>query len=208
MNQTIFRKIKVDDLPEIRQLLINEWYKEMDQQYPKAAHSYVHFDLNSCLIASNFGQVAVKNGQVVGIILGRDNENPKRLNHLVNDPHEHLLTLLDSPKEVTEQLVNYLKAESDAYDKMYNNASINYDGEIVLFITKKSVRGEGVGSKLFKSLLTHFDDVGVRSYYLYTDDSCNFGFYHHKGLHQRESVTADFGNNESYNFYLFDYIEN
>lgn len=200
----IIRPIEKQDLPAIRKIITEEWYKQSAKDFPKATDAYVHFDVNSCLMKSNFGQVAVHNDEVVGVILGRDNKNPHRLSELIDDPHEHLLTLLDAPKEATKPLVSYLEIESKAYDTLFEKASLDYDGEAVLFITKKAVRGHGVGSKLFYSLLNHFDNVGVDSFYLYTDESCHINFYHHKGLHQRGVEAADLGGKAPFHFYLYD----
>lgn len=200
----IIRPIEKQDLPAIRKLMTEEWYEQSAQNFPKATDAYVHFDVNRCLMKSNFGQVAVHNNEVVGVILGRDNKNPHRLSELIDDPHEHLLTLLDAPKEATKPLVSDLEIESKAYDALFEKASMNYDGEAVLFITKKAVRGHGVGSKLFHSLLNHFDNIGVDPFYLYTDESCHINFYHHKGLHQRGVEAADLGGKAPFHFYLFD----
>lgn len=203
----IIRPIEKQDLPTIRKIITEEWYKQSAKDFHKATDAYVHFDVNSCLMKSNFGQVAVHNDEVVGVILGRDNKNPHRLNDLTDDPHDHLLTLLKAPREATKPLVSYLEVESKAYKALFEKASMNYDGEAVLFITKKAVRGHGVGSTLFHSLLNHFDNVGVNSFYLYTDESCHISFYHHKGLYQRGVEAADLGDNEPFHFYLFDSVK-
>ena len=208
LKNIILKPIEKQDLPAIRKIITEEWYKQSAKDFPKATEAYVHFDVNSCLMKSNFGQVAVHDNEVVGVILSRDNKNPQRLNHLIDDPHDHLLTLLDAPREATKPLVSYLEVESKAYGALFEKASLDYDGEAVLFITKKAVRGHGVGSKLFHSLLNHFDNVGVDSFYLYTDDSCHISFYHHKGLHQRGVEAADLGGKEPFHFYLFDSVKN
>lgn len=207
LENIILKPIEKQDLPVIRKIITEEWYDQSAQDFPKATDAFVHFDVNSCLMKSNFGQVAVHNDEVVGVILGRDNKNPSRLNELIDDPHDHLLTLLNAPRKATKLLVSYLEAENSAYESLFEKASMNYDGEVVLFITKKAVRGLGVGSKLFHSLLNHFDNVSVDSFYLYTDESCNFNFYHHKGLYQRGVEAVDLGDKDPFHFYLFDSVK-
>ena len=43
-------------------------------------------------------------------------------------------------------------------------------------------RGMGVGRRLFNHMLGVFHDAGLREYFLFTDSTCDVGFYDHRGL--------------------------
>lgn len=43
-------------------------------------------------------------------------------------------------------------------------------------------RGNGVGKRLFQDLLAYVRSQDINRFYLFTDTSCNYGFYEHQGL--------------------------
>lgn len=64
--------------------------------------------------------------------------------------------------------------------------------ELELFMVNPDVRGAGVGGALWRQLLAALRSMDVRSFFLHTDSSCDFGFYDHKGLIRvAERIAAD-----------------
>ena len=62
-----------------------------------------------------------------------------------------------------------------------------YQAEIALFLVSPEAKGHGVGGRLFAHMLDRFHALGIRQYFLFTDTTCDYGFYEHKGL-QRAGV--------------------
>ena len=58
------------------------------------------------------------------------------------------------------------------------------DATVKLLIVSPDAKGLGIGGRLFSAALDHLRETGARGYHLLTDDSCDFGFYEHKGLTQ------------------------
>ena len=46
-------------------------------------------------------------------------------------------------------------------------------------------RGKGVGKQLYQRFLQYLKKEHLDSFYLYTDTSCNYGFYEHQGMVRR-----------------------
>lgn len=82
------------------------------------------------------------------------------------------------------------------------------DGELAFFAVRSDQRGTGVGTELFSRLKAYMESQGIASFYLYTDTSCNYGFYEHQGTkriceHQNQFKAYD---NKAMTFYLYGLI--
>ena len=58
------------------------------------------------------------------------------------------------------------------------------DAAVKLLIVSPDAKGLGLGGRLFSAALDHLREAGASGYHLLTDDSCDVGFYEHKGLAQ------------------------
>ena len=79
---------------------------------------------------------------------------------------------------------------------MSNSARLQktYPAELALFAVRSSCQGKGIGKKLFHSALAYLKQQGLDEFYLFTDTSCNYGFYEHQGMcrrGQREHLFPD-----------------
>ncbi len=78
---------------------------------------------------------------------------------------------------------------------------------MALFALAPGYRGLGIGQTLFDCLLAYMKSEHVASFYLYTDTSCNFGFYEHQGMTRRQQcrqVVDMQGQRAEVEFYLYD----
>ena len=65
------------------------------------------------------------------------------------------------------------------------------------FVTDKNIRGKHVGTTLINNYSTELKNNGCKHIYVYTDESCNFGFYEHYGfviVNQREHDLFNYKN--------------
>lgn len=137
--------------------------------------------LYSCLAEQNFNLVAECEGAPVGIIMG----------YLYNKPEEDTLIYEQRLIEYYNEMNQYPEGKFilelfSGFEKLDKEMLIEtekqYDGELVFFVTDSAVRGEHVGTMLYQSLLAEFKKYSCRSIFVYTDASCNFGFYEHQGF--------------------------
>ena len=54
--------------------------------------------------------------------------------------------------------------------------------QLAILQADEALRGMGVGRRLFNHMLGVFHDAGLREYFLFTDSTCDVGFYDHRGL--------------------------
>lgn len=122
------------------------------------------------------------NGQVLGVILGSlrsDITGRQRTRHMLR---RHCLTLpLLASHEGRHGLLAQL-AILQADEALKHDAGKEYEAEVVLFVVSPAARGMGVGRRLFNHMLGVFHDAGLREYFLFTDSTCDVGFYDHRGL--------------------------
>ena len=80
-------------------------------------------------------------------------------------------------------------------------------GELSFFVLNEAVRGLGIGKQLYNAALTYMRQENIQSFYLFTDISCNYGFYEHCGMQRRgeiDMVAKLSGQQAPMKFFLYD----
>ena len=145
------------------------------------------------------------NGKPVGIIL-------------VKDIARHTCPLPNRFRQLRAVLSLYLTKEGRAVSKIFENVTgidrellresgKNYPAELALFVVSPSCRGQGVGKALFRAALDYTGQQKLDEIYLFTDTSCNYGFYEHQGMRRRcekEHLFHINGKAASMRFFIYD----
>ena len=66
---------------------------------------------------------------------------------------------------------------------------------------------KGIGGKLFKYLLDYMKEIKANEIFLFTDTSCNYKFYEHKGMNRRGEKKHTYniaGQQADMRFFLYD----
>lgn len=79
-----------------------------------------------------------------------------------------------------------------------------FDAEVTLLLVDETARGCGVGRALFDHAMRRFRDTGVDRYFLFTDTSCNVGFYEHRGLARLRERRLTLRGDATETFYLYE----
>jgi predicted N-acetyltransferase YhbS len=191
--EILFRPIQSKDYDDLHRLTRGAWFSEDYKKYPTATNAFVDLDIIHALSDTSFGRVAVVDGQVAGLILASANQASKDLRMIVPSPKEAILTLHHQEAAVRDYFYKMMAEEQRADDDLYHKASqsVNYQGRIVLFIVDPNFQGLGLGGRLFRLANEYFTEQGVDKYYLFTDTSCDYSFYEHKGLRQVNHIRID-----------------
>lgn len=200
----VIRDIKQSDIKDLHNILLKAWYQDMENKNKEATDAYVQVDLNSCLNQSSFGKVAELNGKVVGVILGQAVSEPKHMRYFQSSGDEEVVTLMNASEELRKVIIDHADFEIKASKQLLEESSIDYDGSIELFAVLEEAQGTGIGGQLFEEMITYFKSHHVKSYQLFTDTACNYGFYEYKGL--RRNGTIPYSNESNFKFYMYDYI--
>ncbi|MGI6315634.1 MAG: GNAT family N-acetyltransferase [Christensenellales bacterium] len=96
----------------------------------------------------------------------------------------------------------------EAIDRELLRCCPPYMGELAFFAVSSSYRGQGVGKQLFQKAVEYLRKQKISSFYLFTDTSCNYGFYEHQGMQQKTKKICSMkigDHTEEFEFYLYDY---
>ncbi|HCA74070.1 MAG TPA: GNAT family N-acetyltransferase [Bifidobacterium sp.] len=155
-------------------------------------HRLAAIDLQDALARTTTAFVAERDGRVLGMILGSVRSHitdKQRTRHSIrrNCLALPLMFSAEGRHGVSDQLA-ILRADRE----LEHDAGKKYAAEVVLFVVSASARGMGVGRRLFAHMLHEFRHAGIREYFLFTDTTCDYGFYDHRGLERRAARTMRF----------------
>lgn len=202
----VIRALQKDDIPALENIIKKTWNYEKFAT-PKTAKRLSEVFFASCLTNQTFSRVAQVDGETVGVILGKNIDK----HHCPLSYRFHQLWAiykLISTKE-GRLIFNFFKDINDIDEQLRKQCPNNYKGELSLFAISSSYRGCGIGKKLFNTFIDYMKDEHINDFYLYTDTSCNFGFYEHQGMIKRQSYQKNIqmqGQEATLEFYLYDMI--
>ena len=206
MKKAEFRDVGAGDIGDVKRLIYLTW------EWPKMIKGQSTIDatlgvyVNQVLNASTFARVAVVDGEVVGVIFcGAAGESPV-YRMLQDSGAEHALALLNAPEDDRVDICHALSMLTKAYDTHLEGRE--YDGTITFLAICPEAQGMNLGRQLWNLAEEYFKTHNTKSIYLFTDTSCNYGFYEHLGFSRRHEQDLKFhlnGENLDITSYLYDY---
>ncbi|WP_225431527.1 GNAT family N-acetyltransferase [Bifidobacterium platyrrhinorum] len=178
------RPLRRDDCPALVAMMRRMWYADPEMD-GRCARRLAIIDLHHCLSCSTIATVAVQGDRVVGVILARVDAKMPRLRSTPFGRHVRRVIRESLPLPFTADGRRGIRDALDliAVDgRLMRGLRTRYDAEAVLFLVDERVRGRGVGRLLFDHAVGRFQAEGARRYFLFTDTTCNVGFYDHRGL--------------------------
>lgn len=204
--QILFREFQEKDTEEIENIIIEAWHYH-DLCSSKTARKLAKVFLSSCLANQTYTQVAIENETPIGVIMGKNIS-------------KHRCPIKYRLKQAGSIIRLFLSGEGRRVSKIFANVSEvdkrllretnrAYQGELAFFAVSSSARGKGVGKELFRLLLKYMKGQRIENIYLFTDTSCNYGFYEHQGMIRRGAIEQNFvihNQRADMTFFLYDYI--
>ena len=199
------REYQKQDFKALETIIRETWHYD-DFSNSKTAIKLAKVFLSSCLTNCTFSRVAIVDGNVVGIIL-------------VNNIAKHKCQFSNRLLQIKSILSLYISKEGRNVSKIFGSVNgidkqlLNennkiYPAELALFAVSSSCRGKGIGKMLFQSALDYMKQEKLKEFYLFTDTSCNYGFYEHQGMKRRLEKQHTFnikGQQAEMNFFIYDY---
>lgn len=206
MNKAIhFRPIENRDYESLEKLIIHTWGYEKFCS-PKTAARMAKLYLAGCLMEQTFTCVAEYDGEAVGVIMCQNKRKQRcsRLKYalMMFRPTVAMLCTKEGRK------VNKMFSSFHSIDRdLLRYSGEEYDGQLSFFALCSNQRGTGIGKALWTRGLNYLQEQGVRQFYLYTDTTCNFGFYEHHGMKRicKKSVSLKPHFDCVMEFYLYGY---
>lgn len=179
MDEIFFRELCSSDIIAVKHMLEEIW--EIDKftaGNSKTANCIISSILYNDLITQNYSEIAVLDGNVVGVLLARikDSKNTHIIWTLKSLYYSLCLKVFKKNKA---GCMEYLKVEQSFKKLLVQNS---FDSELIFFMVNDNLRGKGVG----KSLLSHYLDKcrsnDVVNLCLVTDTQCNYEYYDRIGF--------------------------
>lgn len=199
-----YRKLQKSDYTEVQNIISDAF----------GLHNYVNdkkllvivkkMYLSSCLSEQKFNMVAVREGEIVGIIMGGSKNDKFKLSNILN-----VLKMLYYGTLLWFKIRNKKGGFNEinrAYSELIAGMKDDLDGVLTLFAIKEDMRGLGIGKELLSRLNEYYLAHNTKRIYLYTDDTCNYGFYEHMGFERpKEKQVTVWRNNkkEKLDVYLY-----
>lgn len=205
MNITL-REYRKEDFDALQDIIRKTWHYD-DFSSPKTAKKLARVFLSSCLTNYTYSRVALDNERLVGILL-------------LNNKAKHKCPFDLRVQQIRAIISLYLSKEGREVSKIFKNVSgidkellkeceIEYPVELALFAVDPSYRGKGIGKQLFQSVFEYMREQKLNTFYLFTDTSCNYGFYEHQGMIRKGEKNHTFnmnGQSAKMNFFIYDYV--
>lgn len=203
--QIYLRKYYEEDFEQLKEIIRETWHYD-EFSSPKTASKLAEVFLSSCLTNYTFSKVAVLNGKVVGIILVRDIKNHKcPISSRIKQVKSMVKLLLSREGRKVSKI---FKSVHGIDKQLLEECGKTYPAELVLFSVSGACQGKGIGKKLLNSAFDYIKENKLDEFYLFTDTSCNYGFYEHLGMNRRcekEHIFDIKGQKAKMNFFIYDY---
>lgn len=198
------REYQKQDFQPLKEIIRSTWHYD-EFSSPETASRLAEVFLRSCLTNYTFSQVAVLDGTAAGIILVKNNKDHRCA---LSARFQQILSIVKLYASKEGRAVSQFFQNVDEIDEqLLRGCKKTYPAELALFAVRSSCQGKGIGKKLFHSALAYLKQQGLDEFYLFTDTSCNYGFYEHQGMcrrGQREHLFQINGQTVSMNFFLYD----
>lgn len=202
-NKLSYREYQSSDAPYLADIIRKTW--EYDRFCPPdTAKRMAHLYLTNCLCGQSYTQVALKDNLPVGIIMARAKKQKPAGNYKLSRIRAELSMLCHKEDRAVLKIFGGI----NSVDKeLLKSRNIDYDGEIVFFALNENCRGTGIGKTLFTKAVGYLKEVQAKNFYLYTDSSCNYGFYEHQGMKRcgEKTCHVPVGIDNTMYFYLYEY---
>lgn len=174
-----FREYRIEDRVFLENIIRKTW--EYDLFCSKeVARGMASLYLASCLANQTYTRVALLDNEPVGIIMAKNIKKYKgRMGLIFNQFKKALKLYLNKEGRKTLKVFSGIN-DLDKY--LLKERNKDFKGEIAFFAVNEKCRGTGIGKSLFNFAIEYFRNEKIDDFYLYTDDTCNYGFYEHQGL--------------------------
>ena len=190
MQKLLFRNVEQQDIQDIKKLIYMTW------EWPKQLKNQVILDAalgiyaNHVLNQSSFAKAAILDGKMVGVIFCASKEEKPIYRMIQDDGSEYTLALLGASESERLDICHALRTLSQTFEKHLEGRE--YDGTITFLAISPEAQGLKLGRKLWDTAAEYFKTHNVKSMYLFTDTTCNYGFYEHLGMSRRREQNAEF----------------
>lgn len=194
MTRIRYRPFRHGDFDDVADIIGQTWYQDYGDAYGAQAQQLLgEINLATDLRRTTWTQVALVDKELVGFMLARAGNASRQTDAMWKSRADGAHDALHAyNSEVTDMLDGYLRDENRVHEEMQASSDCDQRYEVVTFIVTPESRGHGIGRELFERTEDHLASQGATEFFLYTNKTCNWGFYEHLGLDRAaEYITTD-----------------
>ena len=209
MEQVRYRDLKKEDYPAVAGILSQAFGLHRYVSQPRLLQAFRQQYVYSCLAEATFARVAEENGRIIGVIMGNARSDYRILSQLpfLFRSGWYAVKMKWIGRKERTGIGDYQRLHR-IYGAFSQRHRGEFDGVLTLFAVNRESRGKGVGKTLLSDLRAYWEEHKTRNVYLYTDTTCNYGFYEHQGFVRLEdealTLTRD-GNPFEMRVFLYGY---
>lgn len=196
-----YRPLEKSDDKAVADLLSLVWgFDQVASKRTARQMAYILF--HDLLQVATFSSVAIQDGAIVGIVLGRskaDSQPPKLVN-VKKQFHTLLLLFTEEGKEAVQSF----KRQKQVNEGLYSQAKRAFEGKLQLLAVHPSARTLGIGSHLYDSFIHYMNEKKGSHFYAFADNRLSYDFFEHKELKRDAVITRNMPFfNQTVTFYLY-----
>lgn len=174
-----YRPFRPSDYKPLEDIICKTW--EYDKFCsPKIAKRISKLYLASSLVNQTYTCVAVNNGEPVGIIMGKNEATyQKPLRYSIR---QALFIASIAISSEGRKMAEIFEKIDTIDDDLLEDADTFFEGELAFFVVRDDQRGTGIGKTLYQYFLKYMKSEHLENFFLFTDNTSNFGFYEYQGL--------------------------
>lgn len=188
MKMIAYRPIRKEDYAQVKDIICKSFSLDAYITNSKLLEAVKNQYFYSCLAEATYTCVAEKEGLTVGVIMGNAKSDYSVIRHfpylLITLWYEMKIALYS--RKYKKQVAGYQDIHA-IYREFSAKHKGEFDGVLTLFAVNQDCRGCGVGKALLDYLLNYLGKQKVKCIYLYTDTTCTYEFYEHRGFERIES---------------------
>lgn len=206
MKNIVYKNIEKKHYSDMKNLICEAFSFDKLIKDKENLEEFLNMYLQTCIIESSFCKVACNNEEnVIGFIMGKSKNDKSKIGNYKNNIIfvKSILKLIFTNKE-NRKVFKEMSKINTVYKNLIKDRNHFFDGSVNLFVVGSKARGHGVGKKLFKLLSNYLVSNNAKSIYVYTDTSCNYGFYDSQGFKKLDEEEVYFESSKT-KLYVFIY---
>ena len=198
-----YHEVKEEYFDELAELISEKWATPDIRDNPVAMKHNGLSSLFFFMVHHSYTCVAVDNGKVIGLLVCTDvKDRPFDMKYAKLLIKELAYTMCNpDTRDNGMEWGRYTKLAKALEEKVASG----YEAELELFIVAPEYRGQGIGTRMFKSMIEFFRMAGIKDFFLHTDTACTYQFYDNIGLKRIGSMSSDISSADVENIELYVY---
>ena len=179
-----WRPFEPGDFEATAALLGRTWLPDFGEAAQRAASQ---IELAHYLARSSWSLVVERGGEVLGVVLVAEPGGHPVGGAGWSELEGRLTRAAERDEELAEAVrveMDGVREEAELEREYAAGEPVGADAAIKLLLVSPDAKGLGLGGRLFSAAVEHLREAGLPGFHLLTDDSCDVGFYEHKGLTQ------------------------